>query len=295
MPNRDEDPHRRSGPLLAPFPAFALLSKRPLIRASANNTSGNSGRSSVMSKRLIAAFAALAVTAGGAVAQEVKVGVVLPYTGIGAELAQQIERGMDLYLKLNADQVKPYTIKFIKRDSKAPNGAEAKVAVQELLTQDKVDAIARLCLFARRHRLGADRRRRQQARGDHECRHRFHHQSCAGIRAHVVHHVAFRLRHGRGGGQDAARENRGRRLYRLPAWQGQPGGVQDRVRGEWRQGDRRHPGGRARRRSRFHAVLPARQGREARRALRVRAVRRSRHGGGARPTARSACAPPASS
>ena len=94
-----------------------------------------------MSKRLIAAFAALAVTAGGAVAQEVKVGVVLPYTGIGAELAQQIERGMDLYLKLNADQVKPYTIKFIKRNSKAPNGAEAKVAVQELLTQDKVDAI----------------------------------------------------------------------------------------------------------------------------------------------------------
>jgi branched-chain amino acid transport system substrate-binding protein len=94
-----------------------------------------------MSKRLIAAFAALAVTAGGAVAQEVKVGVVLPYTGIGAELAQQIERGMDLYLKLNADQVKPYTITLIKRDSKAPNGAEAKVAVQELLTQDKVDAI----------------------------------------------------------------------------------------------------------------------------------------------------------
>ena len=95
-----------------------------------------------MSKRMIAAFAALALTTGGAVAQEVKVGVVLPYTGIGAELAQQIERGMDLYLKLNADQVKPYTITLIKRDSKAPNGAEAKVAVQELLTQDKVDAIA---------------------------------------------------------------------------------------------------------------------------------------------------------
>jgi len=95
-----------------------------------------------MSKRLIAACAALAVSAGCALAQEVKVGVVLPYTGIGAELAQQIERGMELYLKLNADKVKPYTITFIKRDSKAPNGAEAKVAVQELLTQDKVDAIA---------------------------------------------------------------------------------------------------------------------------------------------------------
>jgi branched-chain amino acid transport system substrate-binding protein len=95
-----------------------------------------------MPKRTIAAIAALAFSAGAVVAQEVKVGVVLPYTGIGAEFAQQIDRGMELYLKLNADQVKPYTITLIKRDSKAPNGAEAKVAVQELLTQDKVDALA---------------------------------------------------------------------------------------------------------------------------------------------------------
>jgi branched-chain amino acid transport system substrate-binding protein len=91
---------------------------------------------------MIAAFAMLAATASGAMAEEVKVGVILPYTGIGAEFAQQIDRGMEQYLKLNADQVKPYTITVIKRDSKAPNGAEAKVAVQELLTQDKVDALA---------------------------------------------------------------------------------------------------------------------------------------------------------
>jgi branched-chain amino acid transport system substrate-binding protein len=95
-----------------------------------------------MPKRIIAALAALALSTGAAFAQEVKVGVVLSFTGIGAEFAQQIDRGMELYLKLNADQVKPYTIKLIKRDSKAPNGAEAKVAVQELLTQDKVDALA---------------------------------------------------------------------------------------------------------------------------------------------------------
>jgi branched-chain amino acid transport system substrate-binding protein len=95
-----------------------------------------------MFKRIIAACAVLAVCAGGARAQEVKVGVVLPYTGIGAEFAQQMDRGMDLYLKLNADQVKPYKITIIKRDSKGPTGADAKVAVQELLTQDKVDALA---------------------------------------------------------------------------------------------------------------------------------------------------------
>jgi branched-chain amino acid transport system substrate-binding protein len=103
-----------------------------------------------MSKRMIAAVAATAVmtVAAGlamtqaALAQEVKVGVILPYTGVGAELAQQIERGMELYLKLNADQVKPYTITLVKRDSKAPDGAAAKIAAQELLTQDKVDVLA---------------------------------------------------------------------------------------------------------------------------------------------------------
>ena len=100
-----------------------------------------------MSKRMIAAVAATVVAAGlamtqAASAQEVKVGVILPYTGVGAELAQQIDRGMELYLKLNADQVKPYTITLVKRDSKAPDGAAAKIAAQELLTQDKVDVLA---------------------------------------------------------------------------------------------------------------------------------------------------------
>ena len=53
----------------------------------------------------------LATVAGVAQAQqEVRVGVNLPYTGIGAELAQQIDRGMEQYLKLNADKVKPYKI-----------------------------------------------------------------------------------------------------------------------------------------------------------------------------------------
>src|SRR6266498_5656806 len=98
-----------------------------------------------MMKRIIAVFGALAalvLTTSGAHAQEVKVGVNLPYTGIGAEFAQQVDRGMDLYLKLNPNAAKPYTLKLIKRDVKNPGGADAKIAVQELLTQDKVDALA---------------------------------------------------------------------------------------------------------------------------------------------------------
>ena len=93
-------------------------------------------------KRILAISAALALSTALAQAQEVKVGVVLPYTGIGAEFAQQIDRGINLYLKLNADKVKPYKMAIIKRDAKNPGGADAKIATQELLTQDKVDVLA---------------------------------------------------------------------------------------------------------------------------------------------------------
>jgi branched-chain amino acid transport system substrate-binding protein len=93
-------------------------------------------------KQIIAACAAVVMAASWASAQEVKVGVALPYTGIGAEFAQLVDRGMDLYLKLNADQVKPYKIVMIRRDVKDPGGANAKLAIQELLTQDNVDILA---------------------------------------------------------------------------------------------------------------------------------------------------------
>ncbi len=76
----------------------------------------------------------------GAGQQEVRVGVNLPYTGIGAELAQQIDRGMEQYLKLNP--VKGYKITIVKRDVKDPGGGNARIVIQELLTQDKVDVLA---------------------------------------------------------------------------------------------------------------------------------------------------------
>jgi len=52
-----------------------------------------------MMKRMIAVTAALTAivsTTSGAHAQEVKVGVNLPYTGIGAEFAQLVDRRMEL-------------------------------------------------------------------------------------------------------------------------------------------------------------------------------------------------------
>ncbi len=93
--------------------------------------------------RLTQALAAgvLAAFAAGAPAQTVKVGVKLTYTGIGAEFAQQIDRGMQMFMKLNPDAFGSCKIELIKRDGKNPGGADSKTAVQELITQDKVDIL----------------------------------------------------------------------------------------------------------------------------------------------------------
>ena len=86
-------------------------------------------------------FAACSLISAGAIAQTVKLGVVLPYTGVGAEFGQQVDRGMQMFMKLNPAAFGPYKIEIIKRDSKNPSGAEARVAVQELVAQEKVDLL----------------------------------------------------------------------------------------------------------------------------------------------------------
>jgi branched-chain amino acid transport system substrate-binding protein len=87
------------------------------------------------------AAAALAGCAAAASAQTVKIGVVLTYTGVGAEFAQQIDRGMQMFMKLNPDAFGPYKVQIVKRDAKNPGGADARTAAQELIAQEKVDII----------------------------------------------------------------------------------------------------------------------------------------------------------
>jgi branched-chain amino acid transport system substrate-binding protein len=95
-----------------------------------------------MIKRMLAAAAALAVSTALGQAQEVKVGLVLTYTGTLGEPGQNVDRGFELFQKLNPDKIKPYKITVIKRDEKDANGANSRVAVQELITQDNVDIVA---------------------------------------------------------------------------------------------------------------------------------------------------------
>ncbi|MBI3710152.1 MAG: ABC transporter substrate-binding protein [Proteobacteria bacterium] len=93
-----------------------------------------------MKKTLIVA-AAVALTASVAAAENVKVGVVLTYSGNGAEFGQQIDRGMEIFTKLHPDALGPNTVELIKRDSKTPDGAVAKTLVQELITRDHVQMV----------------------------------------------------------------------------------------------------------------------------------------------------------
>jgi len=84
---------------------------------------------------------ALAATAPAA-AKTVKVGVVLTYSGGGAEFGQQIQRGMDLYMELEGKaKLGEHEIELIKRDSKNPGGDAAKTAVQELIVREKIDLL----------------------------------------------------------------------------------------------------------------------------------------------------------
>jgi branched-chain amino acid transport system substrate-binding protein len=89
-----------------------------------------------------AAFSVCSLLSAGAAAQTVKIGVVLPYTGVGAELAQQVDRGIQTFMTMNPNAFGGIKVEIVKRDSKNPSGAEAKTAVQELITQEKVDILA---------------------------------------------------------------------------------------------------------------------------------------------------------
>ncbi|HEV8261178.1 MAG TPA: ABC transporter substrate-binding protein [Burkholderiales bacterium] len=87
------------------------------------------------------AAAALAAFAVHSSAQTVKIGVNLPYTGIGADFGQQIDRGIQMFMKLNPDAFGSCKVEIVRRDVKNPGGADARTAVQELITQDKVDVV----------------------------------------------------------------------------------------------------------------------------------------------------------
>jgi branched-chain amino acid transport system substrate-binding protein len=89
------------------------------------------------------AIAAIALSlAQGASAETIRIGVMLPYSGVNADLGDVQDKAIDLYMKLHGNMVGPHRLEIIKRDEGPPSGANAKTVATELITRDKVQLIA---------------------------------------------------------------------------------------------------------------------------------------------------------
>ncbi len=77
-----------------------------------------------------------------AAAQTVKIGLISSYSGPGAAQGDQIDKGVKLYMKLNADKLPPgVKVELITRDDTGANGDVAKRVAQELIVRDKVQIL----------------------------------------------------------------------------------------------------------------------------------------------------------
>lgn len=74
-------------------------------------------------------------------AENIKIGVMLPYSGVNADLGDVQDKAIDLFMKLHGKDLAPNTVELIKRDEGPPSGANAKTVATDLITRDKVKLI----------------------------------------------------------------------------------------------------------------------------------------------------------
>ena len=91
--------------------------------------------------KLLGCVALGVLLCGAARAENIKIGVLFPYSGANADLGDVADKALDLYVKLHAKDIFPHTVELIKRDEGPPSGANAKTAATELITRDKVNMI----------------------------------------------------------------------------------------------------------------------------------------------------------
>jgi branched-chain amino acid transport system substrate-binding protein len=97
-------------------------------------TSGLMRRAALVSLMLAAAPVMLAQ------AQTVKIGVISTYSGPNAQYGENMERGLKLYMKHNANKLPAgVKVELVLRDDGGPNPEAAKRLAQELIVRDKVD------------------------------------------------------------------------------------------------------------------------------------------------------------
>ena len=94
-----------------------------------------------LTRAVLASSAVFAVAAANA--QTVKIGLLSTYSGVNAQYGENIERGLKLYMKHNADRLPPgVKVELVARDDGGPNPDQAKRLAQELIARDKVDLLA---------------------------------------------------------------------------------------------------------------------------------------------------------
>ena len=91
----------------------------------------------------LAVLALAMAPASPVVAQEqIKIGVILPYSGQFADTATQLDNGIKLYLKQKGETVAGRKIQIIRKDVGGVHPDVARRLAQELVTRDEVDILA---------------------------------------------------------------------------------------------------------------------------------------------------------
>jgi len=92
--------------------------------------------------RFIAAVFIWLVCALPALAQDIKVGIIAPFSGTFADYGKQFEAGIKAYQKINGPAAGGHKVQIIIRDTGGPSPEVAKRLAQELVVRDKVDFLA---------------------------------------------------------------------------------------------------------------------------------------------------------
>ena len=91
---------------------------------------------------LAAALAAGCQAAPETTRKTVKVGIILTYSGAEASIGEAIDRGAELFLKVNKEKLLPdIDIQLIKRDETGPSPDVARRLAQELLVREQVQIL----------------------------------------------------------------------------------------------------------------------------------------------------------
>ena len=92
--------------------------------------------------KLLAVGACLAVIAGAARAETIRVGVLAPFSGPMAVWGEQYRAAMDAWIAEHGTKAGEHTIEFLYKDAGYGNPEVAKAGAQELLVKDKVAYLA---------------------------------------------------------------------------------------------------------------------------------------------------------